>query len=51
MKYYDIITLKDGRQCCLRNGTEADIYGEDSEPCSKLHRLSWRRISPIWERK
>ncbi len=24
MKYYDIITLKDGRQCCLRNGTEAD---------------------------
>ena len=24
MKYYDIFTLKDGRQCCLRNGTEAD---------------------------
>ena len=24
MKYYEIITLKDGRQCCLRNGTEAD---------------------------
>ncbi len=24
MKSYDIITLKDGRQCCLRNGTEAD---------------------------
>ena len=24
MKYNKIITLKDGRQCCLRNGTESD---------------------------
>ncbi len=31
MKYYEIITLKDGRQCCLRNGTEAD--GEAVRDC------------------
>ena len=31
MKYYEIITLKDGRQCCLRNGTEAD--GEAARDC------------------
>ncbi|MBR0381412.1 MAG: GNAT family N-acetyltransferase [Eubacterium sp.] len=24
MKYFKIIKLKDGRECCLRNGTEAD---------------------------
>ena len=34
MKYYEIITLKDGRQCCLRNGTEAD--GEAALACFVL---------------
>lgn len=24
MEYYKLITLKDGRECCLRNGTESD---------------------------
>lgn len=27
MKYYEEITLKDGRKCILRNGTEADAKG------------------------
>ena len=34
MKYHEIITLKDGRQCCLRNGTEAD--GEAALACFNL---------------
>ncbi len=24
MKYHQVITLKDGRECCIRNGTEQD---------------------------